>query len=131
MKGARAGCTLQSAVLCTCCSSFSFHCLPCDFLDRRDAVDHLLQTAAPQRDHAFVDRLATELQRRRPDQNQFAEFVGHFHHFVQSDATLVTGVAALLATAALLWYYPLCFLRGETGLDQRGGRVRMIPDAAR
>ena len=43
----------------------------------------------------FVDRLAPQLEAGRADENQLAQLLGDFHHFVQTDAALVAGVVAL------------------------------------
>ena len=61
----------------------------------------LPQTAAAQRDHAFLDGLAPQLERRRADENQLAQLVGDLHDFVQADAALVAGLVALVAARAL------------------------------
>src|SRR5207244_4310843 len=71
-----------------------------DFLDRRESVFHLAQPARAQRDHAFVDRLAAQLEARRADENQLAELVGDLHDFVETDAAFVAGLVAALAAGA-------------------------------
>ena len=48
----------------------------------------------PQRDHPFVDRLAPQLEARGADENQLAQLLADFHHFVEADAALVAGVVA-------------------------------------
>src|SRR4029453_18945610 len=78
------------------------HGLPDDFVNRRYAFLHLPKAAAAQRDHSFVNRLAPQFERRGAHENQFAEILGDFHHFVQADTTLVAGVVALLAALALV-----------------------------
>ena len=50
------------------------------------------QAAAAERDHAFVNRLAPQLETGRADENQLAQLFGHFQHLVQADTALVAGV---------------------------------------
>src|SRR5262245_8681703 len=67
-----------------------------DFFDRRQPVHDFSQAAATQGDHSLLDRLAPELETRRADENQLAQFFRHFEDFVQPDASLVAGLVALL-----------------------------------
>src|SRR5262245_49913193 len=66
------------------------------FFDRRQTFHHFSQPAAAQRDHAFVDGLAPELETGRADEDQLAQLFGHLEHFVQADAALVAGLVAAL-----------------------------------
>src|SRR5689334_8201123 len=93
--------------------------LPCHFLYRRDSVHHFVQTAAAKRDHPFLDRLAPQLQPGCADENQLAQLVADFHHFIEADASFVTRVVAPFAAAALLRDHLLRFLLSKSGFDQR------------
>ena len=83
------------------------------------------QAALAQRDHPFVHRLAAEFERGRADQNELAEFLRHFHDFVQTDAALVSRVVTLVAALPLVGDHCLCIFGIEAGLHQRGGRRRV------
>src|SRR5258708_5145819 len=64
------------------------------FFERGPALRDLDQPAASQGDHAAFNRFLLEFERRGADQNQFADLVIDFHHFVQSGAALVAGLVA-------------------------------------
>ena len=83
---------------------------------------HLDQAAAPQRDHAALDRLLLQFHRRRADQNQFPDLVVDFHHFVQTAAPLVAGVVADAAALALLNLDRLGLFRRVAFFNQRLSR---------
>src|SRR4030095_11823712 len=106
------------------------HSLPDDFVNRRYAFLHLPKAAAAQRDHSFVNRLAPQFERRGAHENQFAEILGDFHHFVQADTTLVAGVVALLAALALVRNHRLGIFGVDPGVHQslgwRGMRFRAV-----
>ena len=61
---------------------------------RRHAVLDFPQAALAERDHAFVNRLAAQFEAGRADENQLAQLLADFHHFVEADAALVAGVVA-------------------------------------
>src|SRR5262245_44433189 len=75
-------------------SQFSLHRLAHHFFDGREAVLALAQAARPQRDHSLVYRLAPQLEARRTHEDQLAQLVRDFHHFVETDAALVAGLVA-------------------------------------
>src|ERR1700730_7136435 len=77
-----------------------FHRFPYDLFERCHAVLHLAQPALPERDHALVDRPSAGLGGRRADENQLAQLLADFHHFIETDATLVPGVEAPVAALA-------------------------------
>src|SRR5262249_13352081 len=78
----------------------SLHGFAHDFFDGRDAQFYFSETRLTKSDHSLVDRLASELESRGAHENQFPQFLGHFHHLVQADAALVPGLVALLAASA-------------------------------
>src|ERR1035437_8222544 len=77
------------------------HRLPDDFLDRRQAILDLLETRAPQGDHAFLEALPLDLDRRGAGEDELADLLGDLEHLDEGDATLVARVVALLAALAL------------------------------
>src|SRR5271155_686621 len=59
-----------------------------DFFHGRLPGGHLLQAAAPERDHPLLQGLLLDLQRRGADEDQLAKLVVDFHHLVQTNAAL-------------------------------------------
>src|SRR5215475_12837987 len=90
-----------------------------NFVQRGHTRGALDQTASPQGNHSLFDCLFLQFQRRRADQNQFAQFIVDFHHFIQARTALV---AALVAGRAALAVINLCsfgLFRCVARIDQR------------
>src|SRR5882724_11043781 len=68
--------------------------LACHFFQRGLACGNFDQTAAAQRDHAALNCLFLQFERRSTYQDQFLDLVSHFHHFVQTGPAFVSGVVA-------------------------------------
>src|SRR4029453_582860 len=75
-------------------SQFLLHRLPHHFFYRRDAFLHFSESAHSQRKHPVVNRLAAQLETRGTDQNQLSKLLGDFHHFIETDPSLVSGQVA-------------------------------------
>src|SRR5215212_9733733 len=113
----------------------SGHRLPHDFFDGGYSVAYLVEAGLAQRDHPVVNSLLAQLQRRGPDQDQLAQLVRHFHHFVEADAALVASVVAGLAAAPLVGLHLLGLLDREADFQQGLGRhgafsLAVLADAA-
>src|SRR5579864_2961788 len=68
---------------------------------RREPVLDFTEAALAQGEHPLLNGLAPQLQAGCPDEHQLAQLVGDVHHLVETDATLVAGVVALVAALAL------------------------------
>ena len=71
-----------------------------DLRHRRDPGARLGPAVLAQRDHAARDRVAAELARRRPRQDQLACILGEPEQLVDPGAAAIAGAAALVATRA-------------------------------
>src|SRR6266542_3606684 len=69
--------------------SRSFNGLPHDLFDAGHAFFDFAKAAGAQRQHPLVDRLAPQFEPRGADENQLAQLLADFHHFVETDASLV------------------------------------------
>src|SRR5439155_12080733 len=78
------------------------------------------------RDHAFIDRLAPQLEPGGADENQLADLLADLHHLVQADASLIARVVAPVAALALLRGDLLRFFLREARFDERRRRVRVV-----
>src|SRR5258708_31533565 len=63
---------------------------------------HLHQSASPQGQHSQLHCFLFQLQRGRANQDQFAQLVRNFHHFVQAGSSLVTTLVANVAALAVI-----------------------------
>src|SRR5207244_9495549 len=75
---------------------------PSDFLDRGDAVPHLVQAVLSQGPHALLARRRGDLGLGRAGHRQFLDLVAHLHHREEADPAPVTRVAAAGTTDRLV-----------------------------
>src|SRR5215475_13705368 len=94
----------------------SLHGLAHDFLDGRDAVFYFSEARLTKSDHSLVDRLASQLEPRGAYENQFPQFLGHFHHLIQAYSALVSGLVALLAPDTFHRSDRVGVINGQAGL---------------
>src|SRR5258708_21147869 len=79
---------------------------------------HLHQSASPQGQHSQFHCFLFQLQRGRANQDQFAQLVGNFHHFVQAGSSLVTTLVANVAAFAVINLGGLDLFHAVPGIQQ-------------
>src|SRR5713101_7700569 len=82
-------------------SPVSQHGLAQNLLERDLPQGRFGQAAAPQGHHPVLDGLLLEFHRRGAYQDQLADLVVYFHHFIQTHAAFVAAVIAVAAALAL------------------------------
>src|SRR5260221_8548505 len=116
-------------------SSALLHGFSHDFFNGGHAVLDLAESACPQREHPFIDRLPAQLETGGAHQNQLAQFLAHLHHFVQADAALVPCRIADLASGAFARRHAVGVVLVEPRLHERlrrhgAGLLAVAADAA-
>src|SRR5882724_4349435 len=89
-----------------------------DFLHGGLSKRNLDQTAAPQGDHALLDRFFLQLQRRGANKNQFAQLIVNFHDLVEARAALVAALVTGSAAFAVVNLGSLGLFGSVPSLDQ-------------
>src|SRR6476469_670161 len=80
-------------------------------LQRGHSILYLDQSAATQRDHSVLDGFLFQFDCRGADQNELANVIVNFHHFIQTGAAFIAGSIASGATATFENFDGLGFFR--------------------
>src|SRR6266403_1749284 len=89
-----------------------------DFFHGGLSKRNLDQTAAPQGDHALLDRFFLQLQRRGANKNQFAQLIVNFHDLVEARAALVAALVTGSAAFAVVNLGSLGLFGSVPSVDQ-------------
>src|SRR5262245_61804591 len=96
-----------------------------DLLDSRDAFFYFSETGHTKSDHSFVDRFASQFESRGTDENELSQLLSHFHHLIQADAALVSGLVAPVAADAFRRCHRVGIVCREARLQKRGRGMRV------
>ena len=89
-----------------------------DLRDRRDTLEHHIQRAAAQCDHAAANGFTLDLGPRSAIEDKFFQLIGHHHNFVDGNSAFEAGIRAIATALAFSRRKALDVFFTQSGIEE-------------